>query len=107
MSPTEEDTLKNLLGRLMSRPLDELKALSATWGALTRDPNPSQNDLAIAVYHAMVDSSATRGVWESLDPEMRAFILWLIEQRNMLTLVDDLPTHLERPSEEVAILLER
>ena len=99
--------MKNLLGRLMSRPFDELKVISASWGALTRDPNPSQNDLAIAVYHAMVDPSAARGVWESLDPEMRAFVVWLLEQRNMLALYDDLPGYLDRPPEDVASLLER
>lgn len=99
--------MKNLLGRLMSRPLDELKSIANTWGALTRDPNPSQNDLAIAAYHAMVDPSAMRGVWESLDPEMRSFILWLLNERNMLALVDDLPGHLDRPQEEIAPLLER
>jgi Helicase conserved C-terminal domain len=99
--------LKNLLGRLMSRPFDELKAISNAWGALTRDPNPSQNDLAIAAYHAMVEPSAARGVWEELDPEMRAFVVWLLSQRNMLALADDLPAHLDRPAEEVAQLLER
>ncbi len=99
--------MKNLLGRLMSRPLDELKTIASVWGALTRDPNPSQNDLAIASYHAMVDPSSMRGVWESLDPEMRTFILWLLDQRNMLSLADDLPAHLSRPQEEIAPLLER
>src|SRR6478672_6636607 len=91
----------------MSRPLDELRLISGTWGSLTRDPNPSQNDMAIATYHAMVDPSAARGVWESLDPEMRTFVVWLLDQRNMLFLVDDLPAQLVRPVEEVASLLER
>ncbi|MFL5734337.1 MAG: helicase-associated domain-containing protein [Chloroflexia bacterium] len=99
--------MKNLLGRLMSRPFDELKAISNAWGALTRDPNPSQNDLAIAVYHAMVEPSAARGVWEVMDPEMRSFVVWLLGQRNMLALAEDLPAHLNRPVEEVAPLLER
>src|SRR3954454_8751283 len=91
----------------MSRPFDELKAISNAWGALTRDPNPSQNDLAIAVYHAMVEPSAARGVWEVMDPEMRSFVVWLLGQRNMLALAEDLPAHLNRPVEEVAPLLER
>src|SRR5438132_14052661 len=91
----------------MSRPYDELKVISTAWGALSRDPNPSQNDLAVAVYHAMVDPSAARGVWESLDPEMRSFVVWLLDQRNLLALYDDLPAHLDRPPEEVAQLLER
>src|SRR5689334_319001 len=65
----ERRNLKNLLGRLMSRPLDELRAISASWGTLTRDASPTQNDLAIAVYHTMVDASAVRGIWESLDVE--------------------------------------
>src|SRR5690349_23083616 len=67
--PGPEDSLKNLLGRLMSRPFEELKGIADTWGALTRDPSPSHNDLAIAVYHAMVDPSAARSVWESMDPD--------------------------------------
>jgi hypothetical protein len=91
----------------MSRPFDELKTIAATWATLTRDPNPPQNDLAIAVYHTMVDRSAMRAVWENLDPEARAFIVWLLGQRNMLALVDDLPGHLNQPPEEVTPLLER
>lgn len=99
--------MKNLLGRLMSRPFDELKVISITWGTLTRDPNPTQNDLAVAAYHTMVDPSAVRGVWENLDPEARAFIVWLLNQRNMLALVDELSANLDRPPEEVGTLLER
>ncbi len=99
--------MKNLLGRLMSRPLDELRAISTTWGTLTRDANPTQNDLAIAVYHTMVDPSAMRGIWENLDIEEQAFVSWLLNQRNMLALVDDLPGLLDRPPDEVAPLLER
>lgn len=99
--------MKNLLGRLMSRPFDELKVIAEEWGTLTRDPNPTQNDLAIAVYHTMVDSSAARGVWENLDPEVRAFVCWLLNQRNMLAIADDLPAHLDRPIDEVTPLLEQ
>jgi hypothetical protein len=91
----------------MSRPLDELRAIAATWGTLTRDPNPSQNDLAITVYHTMVDPSAMRGVWENLGTEDRAFLSWLLNQRNMLALVDDLPGLIDRPPDEVTALLER
>lgn len=99
--------MKNLLGRLMSRPFDELKAISDAWATLTRDPNPTQNDLAIAVYHTMTEPSAVRGVWESLDPEAQSFMRWLQGQRNMLALVDDLPAHLDRPPDEVTPLLNR
>jgi hypothetical protein len=91
----------------MSRPLDELRAISMAWGTLTRDASPTQNDLAIAVYHTMVDPSGMRGIWENLDVEERAFISWLLNQRNMLALVDDLPGLLDRPPDEVAPLLER
>jgi hypothetical protein len=91
----------------MSRPLDELRAISAAWGTLTRDASPTQNDLAIAVYHTMVDPSGMRGVWENLDVEERAFTSWLLNQRNMLALVDDLPGLLDRTPDEVAPLLER
>lgn|GEM_PF-1927429 len=99
--------MKNLLGRLMSRPFDELKAIAATWATLTRDPNPPQNDLAVAVYHTMVDRSAARAVWEGLDPDVRSFVTWLLGQRNMLALVDDLPGHLKQPYEEITPVLER
>ncbi|MDQ3927821.1 MAG: hypothetical protein M3328_01610, partial [Chloroflexota bacterium] len=99
--------MKNLLGRLMSRPFDELRVIAATWGTLTRDPNPSQNDLAIAVYHTMMDRSAVRGVWESLSPEERSFVSWLLNQRNMLALADELPAQLDRPPQEVEQLLAR
>ncbi|MEO8286759.1 MAG: helicase-associated domain-containing protein [Chloroflexota bacterium] len=91
----------------MSRPLDELRAISAAWGTLTRDVSPTQNDLAIAVYHTMVDPSAMRGIWENLDVEERSFVSWLLNQRNMLALVDDLPALTDRPPEEVTPLLER
>ncbi len=103
--------MKNLLGRLMSRPFDELKTIAAAWGTLTRDPDPTQNDLAIAVYHTMVDRSAMRGVWENLDPQARSFLTWLLNQRNMLALMDQLPALFApegNPSpEEVAALVER
>lgn len=99
--------MKNLLGRLMSRPFDELRAIANTWGTLTRDPNPTQNDLAIAAYHTMVDRSAVRAVWGNLDPEARSFIGWLLDQRNMLALVDDLPALLDTPPDDAAALLER
>ncbi|HEX8229567.1 MAG TPA: helicase-associated domain-containing protein [Chloroflexia bacterium] len=91
----------------MSRPFDELRVIAATWGTLTRDPNPSQNDLAIAVYHTMMDRSAVRGVWESISPEERSFVGWLLNQRNMLALADELPAQLDRPPEEVEALLGR
>ncbi len=91
----------------MSRPLDELRAISTVWGTLTRDATPTQNDLAIGVYHTMVDPSGMREVWENLDIEERAFVSWLLNQRNMLALVDDLPGLLDRPPEEVTALLER
>lgn len=99
--------MKNLLGRLMSRPFDELRVIAATWGTLTRDPNPPQNDLAIAVYHTMMDRSAVRGVWEGLSPEERSFVGWLLNQRNMLALADELPAQLDRPPVEVEALLGR
>jgi hypothetical protein len=98
--------LKNLLGRLMSRPFDELRLIGSLWGTFTRDPNPTHNDLAIAVYHTMVDRSAMRGMWESLDPQARSFLTWLLNQRNMLALLDDLPAQLDRPPEEVLALVE-
>src|SRR6476646_11275648 len=91
----------------MSSPFDELKVISSVWGALTRDPEPSHNDLAIAVYHAMVDYSAARSVWESLDPDMRSFISWLLAQRNMLALADDLPATLNRDPQELYPIIER
>ncbi|MDQ6693689.1 MAG: hypothetical protein M3014_04610, partial [Chloroflexota bacterium] len=99
--------MKNLLGRLMSRPMDELRQIAATWGTLTRDKDPSQNDLSVAVYHTMLEKSATRGVWEGLSPDDRVFINWLLNQRNMLALADDLPALLGRPVEEVEPQLER
>jgi hypothetical protein len=55
----------------------------------------------------MVDPSAIRGIWENLDVEDRVFITWLLNQRNMLALVDDLPGLLDRPPDEVTPLLER
>lgn len=99
--------MKNLLGRLMSRPLDELRVIAAAWGTLTRDAIPSQNDLAIAAYHTLVDPSAMRGVWENLEIEDRAFLAWLINQRNMLAIADDVPGLIDRPPDETAAILER
>lgn len=99
--------MKNLLGRLMSRPFEELRVIATTWGTLTRDTNPAQNDLAIAVYHTMMDRSAVRGVWESISPEERSFVGWLLNQRNMLALADELPAQLDRPPDEVEQLLGR
>jgi hypothetical protein len=91
----------------MSRPLDELRVIAATWGTVTRDAVPSQNDLAIAAYHTLVDPSAIRGVWENLEVEDRAFLAWLMNQRNMLAIVDDVPGLIDRPPDETAAILER
>jgi hypothetical protein len=91
----------------MSRPADELRAIAGVWGTITRDPTPSQNDLAIAVYHTMVDPSAVRGVWENVWPEDRTFLTWLLGQRNMLAIVDDVPGLIDRPPDETAAMLER
>src|SRR5688572_30738065 len=91
----------------MSRPADELRTIAGVWGTVTRDPSPSQNDLAIAVYHTMVDPSAVRGVWENVDPDDRTFLIWLLGQRNMLAIVDDVAGLINRPPDEVAAMLER
>lgn len=99
--------MKNLLGRLMSRPLEELRSIANAWGTLTRDANPTQNDLAIAAYHTLVDPSAMRAIWENTEVEDRAFLSWLINQRNMLAIVDDLPGLIDRPPDDTAVLLER
>jgi hypothetical protein len=98
--------LKNLLGRLMSRPFEELKVIANAWGTINRDQNPTHNDLAIAVYHTMVERSAARNIWENLEPDARAFLGWLLNQRNMLALVDDLPAQFSRPEEEVTPILD-
>ncbi|HKP51494.1 MAG TPA: helicase-associated domain-containing protein [Chloroflexia bacterium] len=98
--------MKNLLGRLMSRPFEELKVIANAWGTINRDQNPTHNDLAIAVYHTMVERSATRNIWENLEPDARAFLGWLLNQRNMLALVDDLPAQFARPEEEVTPILD-
>jgi hypothetical protein len=55
----------------------------------------------------MVDRSAVRAVWGNLDPEARSFVGWLLDQRNMLALVDELPALLDTPPDEAAALLER
>jgi hypothetical protein len=46
-------------------------------------------------------------MWENIDLEDRAFVSWLLNQRNMLALLDDLPGLLDRPPDEVTPLLER
>ena len=90
----------------MSRPFEELKVIAAAWGTINRDQNPTHNDLAIAVYHNMVERSAARNIWENLDPDARAFLGWLLNQRNMLALVDDLPAQFARPDEEITPILD-
>jgi hypothetical protein len=90
----------------MSRPFEELKVIAAAWGTINRDQNPTHNDLAIAVYHTMVERSSARSIWENLEPETRAFLGWLLNQRNMLSLVDDLPAQFGRPEEEVTPIVD-
>ena len=99
--------MKNLLGRLMSRPFEELRSIADTWGTLTRDPNPTHNDLAIASYHTLVEKPSVRGVWSSLDSEAHRFINWLLAQRNMMAILDDVPGHLSLDPEVAFPLVER
>jgi hypothetical protein len=99
--------LKNLLGRLMSRPYEELRAIADAWGTITRDPNPTHNDLAIAVYHTMVEKPSVRGVWSSLDSESHRFIIWLLGQRNMMSILDDVPGHIALDPAEALPLVEQ
>ena len=97
--------MKNLLGRLMGRSFDELKAIAAAWQIPLADLN--HNDAAIACYREMMEKTNVRAVWETLDSEERAFLHWLLEQRNNLALVDDLPAQLGRSAEQVEDLLQR
>ncbi len=97
--------MKNLLGRLMGRSFEELKAIAHAWHISLVDLN--HNDAAIAIYREMTEKPNVRTVWETLDPEERAFLLWLIEQRNCMALVDDLPAQWSRPAAEIEPLLGR
>src|SRR5438105_2765029 len=95
--------VKNLLGRLMGRPLDELKAMAAAW-QITAAPS-SQNDLAILLYRELPEKTNVRAIWETLAAEQRAFLGWLLEQRSILAFTDELPAQLNRPPAEVEALL--
>jgi len=97
--------VKNLLGRLMGRSFDELKSIATAWHIPIIDLN--HNDAAIAIYREMAEKTNVRAVWETLDSEERAFLHWLLEQRNQMALVDELPTLLTRPAGEVDALLAR
>jgi hypothetical protein len=90
----------------MSRPFEELKAIADVWGTITRDPNPTHNDLAIAVYHNMVEKPSVRGVWSSLAPDARSFLIWLLAQRNMMSILDDVPGHISQEPEVALALVE-
>ena len=95
--------MKNLLGRLMGRSFDELKSIATSWHIPITDLN--HNDAAIAIYREMTEKTNVRAVWETLNTEERAFLGWLLEQRNQMALVDDLPAQLNRPAETVESLL--
>ena len=97
--------MKNLLGRLMGRSYDELNTIATAWHIPITDLN--HNDAAIAIYREMTEKPNARAVWETLDAEAHAFLHWLLEQRNALSLVDDLPAALGRPAEAVEALLAR
>jgi hypothetical protein len=90
----------------MSRPYEELRAIAEAWGTFTRDPNPTHNDLAIAAYHTMVEKPAVRGVWSGLSSEPKRFLNWLLAQRNMMAIMDDVPGHLSLEPEDAAELIE-
>jgi hypothetical protein len=91
----------------MSRPYEELRIIADAWGTITRDPNPTHNDLAIAVYHTMVEKPSVRGIWSGLDSESHHFIVWLLGQRNMMSILDDVPGHLSLEPDESMPLVER
>ena len=95
--------MKNLLGRLMGRSFDELKSIATSWHIPITDLN--HNDAAIAIYREMTEKTNVRAVWETLSTEERAFLGWLLEQRNQMALIDDLPAQLNRPAETVESLL--
>lgn len=97
--------MKNLLGRLMGRSPDELRAVAVDWHIPIAGLN--HNEAAIVVYREMMDKTNVRALWETLDSEEHAFLHWLLEQRNQLAMVEELPAMLNRPAEEVAGLLDR
>ncbi|HUS16759.1 MAG TPA: helicase-associated domain-containing protein [Chloroflexia bacterium] len=97
--------MKNLLGRLMGRSFEELKVIATTWHITITDLN--HNDAAIAIYREMAEKTNVRAIWETLDVEARVFLHWLLEQRNQMYLVDELPVQLNRPDDEVDALLAR
>jgi hypothetical protein len=97
--------VKNLLGRLMGRSFDELKAIAAAWHISITDLN--HNDAAISIYREMAEKSNVRTIWETLDAEERAFLQWLLDQRNQMALIEELPTLISRPAEAVEALLAR
>ena len=97
--------MKNLLGRLMGRSYDELTTIATAWHIPITDLN--HNDAAIAIYREMAEKPNARAIWETLDGEARPFLQWLLDQRNALALVDDLPTALGQPAEAVEALLAR
>lgn len=97
--------MKNLLGRLMGRSFEELRAIAGAWYISIADHN--HNDTAIAIYREMTEKSNVRAIWETLAVEERAFLHWLLEQRNQMALVEELPTLLNRAADDVSRLLTR
>ncbi len=95
--------MKNLLGRLMGRSFEDLKAIAAAWQIPL--PQLNHNDAAITLYREMAEKTNTRAIWETLTVEQRAFLAWLLEQRSIMAFVDDLPALLDRPADEVDRLL--
>ena len=95
--------MKNLLGRLMGRSFEDLKAIAAAWQIPLSQLN--HNDAAITLYREMAEKSTTRAIWETLTVEQRAFLAWLLDQRSIMAFVDDLPTALDRPAEDIDRLL--
>src|SRR3954451_18797564 len=89
----------------MGRSFDELKAIATTWHIAIADLN--HNDMAIAIYREMMEKTNVRAIWETLDAEERAFLQWLLDQRNQMAMVDELPMHLNQSSEQVETLLAR
>src|SRR5690348_15444615 len=89
----------------MGRSFDELKAVAIAWHIPVGDLN--HNDMAIAIYREMMEKTNMRALWETLDAEQRAFLQWLLAQRNHMAMVDELPGLLNQTSEQVETLLAR
>ena len=92
--------MRNLLGRLHTRPLPELLRMADSWAVPA--VGESKSDVVAALYRAMTDPRAMRDLWQQFTPQERALAAFLadVADQERPPTVADLATVLDASVED-------